>query len=116
MIERASSPPERFETRITFVSTEGAEEVRAEILLRHDEMVLDIPSTEEGGRYLVRGKAVTHFWAGVDEVQDDEPVDVVARWSQLGDVFVGIWIENGVEYLFSFRRPSRRLKKAVSRS
>ncbi len=116
MTKKASSPPERFETRITFVSAEGGDEVRAEILLRHDEMVLDIPSSEEGGRYLVRGKAVNHFWAGVDEVKDDEPVDVVARWSQLGDVFVGIWIENGVEYLFSFRRPSPALKKAVSKS
>jgi hypothetical protein len=68
-------------------------------------MVISIPAQHSSAPYLVRGKKVEHFFAGVDSLEHEEPVDVVARWTRLGDIYVGIWIENRAEYLFSFRVP-----------
>lgn len=63
-------------------------------------MVLEIP-----GQYLVCGKKQDYFFAGTDSLEHEVDVDVKARWALLGDIYVGIWIEDGVEYLFSFRLP-----------
>jgi hypothetical protein len=79
--------------------------VRAMVLLREGEMVIDIPSQQSSDPYLVRGRKVEHFFAGVDSLERGERVHVVARWALLGDVYVGIWIEEGTEYLFSFKVP-----------
>jgi hypothetical protein len=93
-------------TSIAFVGPDLSLVVPAEVLTRQGEMILDIPKNPDfGGPYLVRGELIDHFWAGKDELKDQPPVNVVARWSKLGDIFVGIWIENGVETLFSFRLP-----------
>jgi hypothetical protein len=69
---------------------------------------IDLLLTPSSGPYLVCGKKVDHFFAGVDSLEHEEKVHVVARWALLGDVYVGIWIEEGTEHLFSFRAPRRR--------
>ena len=86
---------------------EDAVDLKAMVLLRQSEMVIDIPDQPSSGPYLVCGKKVDHFFAGVDSLTHEEKVHVVARWALLGDVYVGIWIEEGTEYLFSFRTPRR---------
>jgi len=98
---------ERYEDiQIQFLSAGGTViEVKASVLLREDEMVIDIPSQPSSGPNLVRGKKADHFFAGVDSLEHEIQVNIVARWSLLGDVYVGIWVEEGVEYLFSFRVP-----------
>jgi len=80
-------------------------EVRgAEVRLREEEMVIDIP--EPYGPYLVKGELrKKYFFAGVDSLKHEISVDVKARWALLGDTYVGIWIKNGKESLFMFRLP-----------
>lgn len=88
------------------LSAEVALDLPAEVILRTNEMVLDIPHHRDwNGPYLILGSLVGSFYAGQDELAHEYKVDVVARWAKLGDVFVGIWIEDGHEFLFSFRLP-----------
>jgi hypothetical protein len=109
--KRVARSAPRSETRtyenvpIQILGLELAAELRATVLVRKGEMVLDIEL--EGDRYLITGKLVGSFYAGKDEVRDGVQVDLVARWCLLGDVWVGWWLEDGVEYLFSFRLPKR---------
>jgi hypothetical protein len=80
--------------------------VRAQVIRREGEMVTSIPTQPSSGPYLVRGlKNKNLFLAGIDSLKHEQHVHVIARWALLGDVYVGIWIEYGVEYLFSFRLP-----------
>lgn len=87
---------------VQFKGPEGKDncEERAEVRLGEGEMVIDIPH-----RYLVVGEKVKDYFAGVDSLAHEVRVDVKARWALLGDIYVGIWVEDGAEYLFSFRLP-----------
>ncbi len=85
--------------------------VQATVIRRQDEMVISIPEQESSGPYLVCGKKVDYFFAGVDSLAHEIKVHVVARWAPLGDVYVGIWVEEGWEYLFSFRVPKKSEKR-----
>lgn len=82
---------------------EDAISAHAQVIERENEMVISIMDQDSSGPYLVVGKKVGHFFAGVDSLKHEERVNVVARWASLGDAYVGIWIEEGIEYLFSFR-------------
>jgi hypothetical protein len=78
--------------------------IRAQVIRREGEMVMSVPTQPSSGPYLVRGlKNKNLFFAGLDTLKHEQRVHVIARWALLGDVYVGIWIEYGVEYLFSFR-------------
>ena len=90
---------------------EGPIEVQAEVLERENEMVISIADQPSSPPFLVRGAKQLYFFAGVDSLEHEVSVNVVARWALLGDVYVGIWIENGAEYLFSFRLPRRPSKR-----
>src|SRR5208337_1244597 len=79
--------------------------VQAQVIRREEEMVISIPTQPSSGPYLVRGLKNNYFFAGVDSLKHEQHVHVIARWVLLGDVYIGIWIEDGVEYLFSFRLP-----------
>jgi len=93
----------RFQATVQFLSANRYfEEATATVLLRDREMVIDIGAPS---RYLVRGKRVGDYFAGANELEGTKPPSVKARWALLGDVCVGIWIEEGVEYLFSFMLP-----------
>jgi hypothetical protein len=94
---------------------DDAFEVKATVLLRQDEIVIDIHDQPSSGPYLVCGKRAGHFFAGVDSLEHQEKVHVVARWALLGDVYVGIWIEEGTEFLFSFRTPRTRVTTRARR-
>lgn len=88
---------------IQFLSAEdGPFLVQAEVLRRDDEMVISIPPQSSSDPYFVRGQKQGYFFAGRDSLAHELEANVIARWALLGDVYVGIWIENGIEYLFSF--------------
>ena len=72
----------------------------ASVILRGDEMVIDMPGLD-GRKYLIVGKLVQHFFAGTNSAGPLNP-KVRARWTSLGRVYVGQWVEDGQEYLFSF--------------
>jgi hypothetical protein len=98
------------EVSIQFLTPDDeAVNVKATVLLRQGEMVIDIRDQPSSGPYLVCGEKVDHFFAGVDSLEREENVHLVARWALLGDVYVGIWIEEGTEYLFSFRVPRKKV-------
>ena len=72
------------------------------VVLRGNEMVIDIPGNDGKTRYLIVGKPVTYFYQGVNSAGELMP-KVLAKWAKLGTVFVGQWIEGGQEFLFSFK-------------
>ena len=76
--------------RIDFFSgnNEPADDWAATIRAEETEMVLDMPQDSGDGPYLVRGRRVGAFYAGINEAAEN-PRDVVARWAELGDLWVG---------------------------
>jgi hypothetical protein len=88
---------------LQLISAESTCDYTADI--RADDAVMVINIHEDQGPYLIRGTRVGHFYAGVDEADEVVSVDLVARWCQLGDIWVGYWCEDGEECLFSFRLP-----------
>jgi hypothetical protein len=93
---------------IQFLKVGGDSEERyAQVRQQENEMVLSIsrqPSLKPV-TFLVYGKKFQHFYAGVDSLRHETPVKVIARWAPIGSEYIGRWIEDGVEYLFSFRLP-----------
>jgi hypothetical protein len=78
--------------------------LRGAVIVRNAEMVLEVECPGEDRSYVIRGKAVDGFFKGWHEgLSGDTPVQ--AKWGRLDDIFVGTWIEEGREYLFTFRLP-----------
>jgi hypothetical protein len=85
-----------------FVSADDASSIqRGVVIVRDMEMVLEIECP--GDRpYLIRGKACEGFYEGVHEgLAGDIPVH--AKWTRLDDLWIGTWLEDGFDYLFTFR-------------
>jgi hypothetical protein len=81
-----------------FLGGDGNVDLPGSVSLSDGEMTLIIPGGD--GPYLIEGKG-KYFFKGVNV--DLNGGQVEAEWSQLSEVFVGMWIEDGFEYLFSFR-------------
>jgi len=64
------------------------------------EMVLDVEW--DSSLYTIVGHRRDGYFKGVHKGQPDD-VKVFAAWARLRDEWVGRWIEDGVDYLFSFR-------------
>jgi hypothetical protein len=74
------------------------------VLLRAGKMTLDIPlnSADGYGPYLIEGKKVEHHFEG-KSVAPGRSLSTEAQWADVGNYrYVGVWIEDGEEYLFSF--------------
>jgi hypothetical protein len=71
------------------------------VLLRDGEMVIDMQDPGRVTKYLIVGKSVKYFFQGINTAGPQMP-KVLAKWVQLGNIFVGHWLEEGQEYLFSF--------------
>lgn len=70
-------------------------------------MVLEIPGGD--GPYLIVGKASEHWFGGMNsDLKGWKEVD--AKWTRLDGTFVGTWIEDNCQFLFSFKlgNPSKR--------
>ena len=74
------------------------------LLIRSDEIVIDIEGSDGGTIYLIVGKPQKHFFEGANTAGPLMP-KVRARWTNLGRVYVGYWIEDGHDYVFSFEMP-----------
>lgn len=70
------------------------------VIVRSDEMILMIPRSPSGP-YHIAGKLTKSVYRGVN-TDDDRHDDAKVAWADLGDIFVGRWLESGYEYLFSF--------------
>jgi hypothetical protein len=82
-------------------ATYGLNVLQGFVLCREDEMILDIEEPNNG-RWNIRGKAKNGFFEGRHEGPSDD-VQARAKWILLDDMYVGIWIEQGQEYLFKIR-------------
>ncbi len=65
-------------------------------------MVLDIRDGYDP--YLIEGKQNDSWYVGVN-VDHQRRYETEARWASVGQRYVGIWIEGGWEYLFTFVLP-----------
>jgi hypothetical protein len=88
-----------------FVHKGNAFDSRGSAVQRESVMVLDIIAEDNGLPYVLEGKLRDHVYDAVESKPPGGVEPVRARWAQLGDVFVGLWIEEGEEWLFSFRLP-----------
>lgn len=87
---------------ILFANLHEASIEIAAVLFRDDEMVIDIQDPNDHvTNYLIVGKPVGYFFRGGNSAAGNAP-RVAATWTKLGQSFVGEWIEEGIEYLFSF--------------
>lgn len=90
------------DVKIEFMKSDHDISEIATIIRRTDEMVLDIADDSGSTVYLVVGKSRGHYYSGVNSAFGDVP-RVNATWTELGGKYIGFWIEDGDEYLFSFR-------------
>jgi hypothetical protein len=88
------------EVLFQFLSMNDVAELRGTILVRGNQMVIDIPQNGVS-TFVIVGSNQEGFYEGHNSTRG-API-VHARWTKLGPIFVGRWVEDGVEYLFSFR-------------
>jgi hypothetical protein len=69
------------------------------VLCRDGEMVLEILGGD--GPYSIVGRARGHHFEGCSSIRGMTQ-SVHARWAEVGGRYVGIWVEEEFEYLFSF--------------
>jgi hypothetical protein len=100
--------PQKVDVR--FVCADEDEILPGTVVVRDDAMALEVYSIY--GPYSVHGRRRNHWFEG-ENTAPTRQNDVHAKWADVGGVFVGIWIEDGWEYLFSFRIP---LPSPVSRA
>jgi hypothetical protein len=85
-----------------FYSTEFAAELRGRVTTRRKSMTLDIPAQGGGPRYLIVGTDRGSFFEGTNQVRGPSSRNVFVRWTQLGPRYVGVWTEEGEEFVFTF--------------
>lgn len=82
-----------------FLGAKEDSDLAGTVIVRDAEMVLDIPGGN--GPYLIAGVSRNHWFEGKNGAYGRQH-EVDAKWADIGGVYVGIWIEGGYEYLFSF--------------
>jgi hypothetical protein len=80
------------------------------VLVRDGGMVLVIPGGY--GPYHIVGKEHKHWYEGTNS-DPKRCNEVDAKWTELGGTYVGLWIEEGDEFLFSFKLGSHKDKGAI---
>ena len=74
--------------------------LRGTVIVRDHEMVLDI-YCPDFTPYLIHGKSTGVFYSGRHEGVQDVRVD--AKWTCLDDIYIGTWVEYGMDFVFKFR-------------
>jgi len=71
------------------------------VLFRGDQMLLEIEEPEDTP-WDIRGKSKGAFFEGHHKQRPGD-ASAYAKWILLEDVYIGLWIEDGQEYLFKFQ-------------
>ena len=110
----AASPARHDNVDFLFLCDNGKENVilQGTMIVRGDEMVLDIPGGY--GPYLLIGKT-RKSWFEAENTHQNRKSDVDAKWANVDNRFVGFWVEDGCEYLFSFQ-PNPQDRKAAAKA
>lgn len=77
---------------------------RGTVVIRGAEMVLEVECPDEERPYTIHGKPQRDFFCGQHTGLPGD-VPVFAKWTRLDDTFIGTWVEEGIDYLFTFRIP-----------
>ncbi len=88
-----------------------ADESRGTVIVREHEMVLEVECADDRP-YLIVGRTAPGFWAGRHEGLSED-VSVAAKWTRFDDVFIGTWVEGGIDWVFKFRLPQVARTKRV---
>jgi hypothetical protein len=91
---------------IRFLSSDEDTVLIGTVLLRDSNMVLGIQDPNGADPYLIVGKRRKHFFEGTNTAHKAVVQNVKAKWAELDGIYVGLWVENGYDYLFSFYLPS----------
>jgi|HubBroStandDraft_6_1064221.scaffolds.fasta_scaffold1064953_2 hypothetical protein len=91
------------DVRFHFLGAEEDSELIGTVLVRDGEMILDIPGADRP--YLIVGKSHGHRFAGTSSVRGRSN-RVEAKWADVGEMYVSVWLEDAYEYLFSFDLPN----------
>jgi hypothetical protein len=101
-----SSLPQRFDdVEFEFLSMDAALTATGTVAIRPDGIVIDIPGQDTTHACLIEGHLTGHVYIGSNTLKQEEPLRIDARWADLGNCFVGIWIEQGIDYFFRFNLP-----------
>lgn len=73
-------------------ATDDPLSVLGTVLVRDQEMVLEVDCPGDPRPYTIVGKAVGSFFAGPHKGIPGD-INVYARWADLGDEYAGIWVE-----------------------
>jgi hypothetical protein len=95
--------PQKYnEVLFQFLSMDDVGELRGTIVVRDNQMVIDV-AVNGRPTFVIVGSDQEGFYEGDNSTRGAPRVH--ARWARFGPVFAGRWVEDGVEYLFSFRLP-----------
>ena len=72
------------------------------VLVRDDNMVLDIPAQQGFAACLIPGEQAEHVFTGRNTLRGEDSPRILAKWADLDGIFVGIWIEDSYDYTFAF--------------
>jgi hypothetical protein len=85
-------------------AAEPASYPRGTVVVRDAEMVLEVECPGDERPYTIHGKVHRGFFCGQHKGHPDD-VPVAAKWIRLDDMFIGTWVEAGIDYAFTFRLP-----------
>jgi len=71
------------------------------VIIRGGVMVVHV-SEGDDAPYSITGQAHEHWFEGHND-NPDRQWETTAVWSCLNGTYVGVWVENGYRYLFSFQ-------------
>jgi hypothetical protein len=90
----------REDVNFHFANENEVSDLTGTLLVRPGQMVLHIPGGY--GPYHIVGNAVGNHFEGTSDVEGWSE-HTTARWADVGDgLFVGVWVEDNEEFLFSF--------------
>jgi hypothetical protein len=81
------------------------DDMHGTVVVRDDAMVIELPEQNGLAAALVIGKKDGPIYRGRNELRDEYALSISATWCNFGDVYAGVWIEEGNELLFKFRLP-----------
>lgn len=87
--------------RFDFLSAdEDPDSPNGTVIVRENTMTVEVELA--GDRpYLIEGRSTEHGFHGRHEGMPGD-VPVTATWADIGGEYVGLWIEDGKDYLFRF--------------
>lgn len=90
-----------------WLSSEEEAEVRGTVQVRPGEMVIEITDrTRVDGPYTLVGRRRGGAYVASSNIAQHPASPVAAKWAEVDGDYVGLWVEDGTDYMFRFRLPA----------